>query len=81
MRHRMSRPRSPVISPGLLWEHAPRLPANGEKASRQSRADRREVPRAGRGSGQPSGGGLWLWGSHPVLAAWPIRKDIVVACC
>jgi 23S rRNA (guanosine2251-2'-O)-methyltransferase len=42
---------------------------NGGQTPYGSGKDRRSVPRAARGNGTESGTGLWLWGTHPVLAA------------
>jgi 23S rRNA (guanosine2251-2'-O)-methyltransferase len=49
-------------------------PASPAASPRPQRDDRREAPRPGRSGG--GGGGLWLWGTHPVLAALanPQRK-------
>jgi 23S rRNA (guanosine2251-2'-O)-methyltransferase len=42
---------------------------DGDKSTRPPREDRRAMPRAPRSGGLPGGASLWLWGSHPVLAA------------
>lgn len=41
---------------------------DAQPAQRVGKEDRRALPRAPKGGNAP-GGGLWLWGAHPVLAA------------
>ncbi|MDR3439565.1 23S rRNA (guanosine(2251)-2'-O)-methyltransferase RlmB [Telmatospirillum sp.] len=64
----MSRPRTPS-SPRSPQGARPRQTADGDKTDHHPGRERRELPRAGRANGHAGGGLLWLWGSHPVLAA------------
>jgi len=60
-----SRPTSPPLGATSRPPHS----VNGDKSKHPAREDRRSGARAGRGGGLSGGASLWLWGSHPVLAA------------